>query len=123
MRISDWSSDVCSSDLTIAVIESREAAQIKGEVAAARARLKLANSNLAREQRLFAQKVSPEQALIAARTAATETRIALTQAQSMVSAAGVGGGRRTRIGTAAPTLGPNITRPVTVATPAATAPA
>src|SRR3546814_6012423 len=69
---------------TIAVIESREAAQIKGEVEAARARLQLANSNLAREQRLFAQKVSPEQDLIAARTAATEARIALTQAQSMV---------------------------------------
>src|SRR3546814_12431677 len=50
----------------------------------ARARLQLANSNLAREQRLFAQKVSPEQDLIAARTAATEARIALTQAQSMV---------------------------------------
>lgn len=73
---------------TIAVIESREAAQIKGEVEAARARLQLANSNLAREQRLYAQKVSPEQDLIAARTAATEARIALTQARSMVSAAG-----------------------------------
>ena len=92
---------------TIAVIESREAAQIKGEVEAARARLQLANSNLAREQRLFAQRVSPEQDLIAARTAATEARIALTQAQSMVSAAGVGGGGRNRVGQI-------IARPVTL---------
>ena len=77
---------------TLAVIESREAAQLKGEVEASRARLALAKSNLAREQRLFAQRVSPEQDLIAARAAATEARIALTQAQSQVSAAGGGGG-------------------------------
>ncbi|KAG5720491.1 hypothetical protein E4T56_gene14326, partial [Termitomyces sp. T112] len=50
---------------TLAVIESREAAQLNGEVQATRARLVLANSNLAREQRLFAQRVSPEQDLIA----------------------------------------------------------
>ncbi|APX67861.1 efflux RND transporter periplasmic adaptor subunit [Sphingomonas sp. LK11] len=99
---------------TIAVIESREAAQIKGEVQAARARLQLANSNLAREQRLFSQKVSPEQDLIAARTAATEARIALTQAQSTVSAAGVGGAGLNRLGIAAPISGQVIARPVTL---------
>ncbi|RVT93098.1 efflux RND transporter periplasmic adaptor subunit [Sphingomonas crocodyli] len=99
---------------TIAVIESREAAQIKGEVEAARARLELANSNLAREQRLFAQKVSPEQDLIAARTAATEARIALTQARSTVSAAGVGGGGLNRLGISAPISGQIIARPVTL---------
>ena len=99
---------------TIAVIESREAAQIKGEVEAARARLQLAHSNLTREQRLFAQRVSPEQDLIAARTAATEARIALRQAQSMVSAAGVGGGGLNRLGIAAPISGQIIARPVTL---------
>jgi cobalt-zinc-cadmium efflux system membrane fusion protein len=44
---------------TIAVIESREAAQIKGEVQAARARLQLANSNLAREQRCSRRRSRP----------------------------------------------------------------
>ncbi|MDY0957200.1 efflux RND transporter periplasmic adaptor subunit [Sphingomonas sp. CFBP8993] len=97
---------------TIAVIESREAAQLKGEVEAARARLQLANSNLAREQRLFAQKVSPEQDLIAARTAATEARIALRQAQSMISAAGGHGGGLNRLGIVAPISGQVIARPV-----------
>ena len=77
---------------TIAVIESREVAQLKGEVEASRARLALANSNLAREQRLFEQRVSPEQDLIAARTASIEASIAYRQAQSQVSAAGGGGG-------------------------------
>lgn len=97
---------------TLAVIESREAAQLKGEVEASRARLALANSNLAREQRLFAQRVSPEQDLIAARTAATEARIALTQAQSQVSAAGGGGGGLNRLGIVAPISGQVIARPV-----------
>lgn len=100
---------------TIAVIESREAAQLKGEVEASRARLTLANSNLAREQRLFAQRVSPEQDLIAARTAATEARIALAQAQSQLSAAGGGGGGGlNRLGIIAPISGQIIARPVTL---------
>ena len=97
---------------TIAVIESREAAQLKGDVEAARARLQLANSNLAREQRLFAQRVSPEQDLIAARTAATEARITLQQAQSQVAAAGGGGGGLNRLGIVAPIGGQIIARPV-----------
>lgn len=99
---------------TIAIIESREAAQLKGDVEAARARLQLANSNLAREQRLFSQRVSPEQDLIAARTAATEARIALRQAQSQVSAAGVSGGGLNRLGIVAPIGGQVIARPVTL---------
>lgn len=97
---------------TIAIIESREAAQLKGQVEATRARLALAQSNLTREQRLFAEKVSPEQDLIAARTAATEARIAYQQAQQQVSAAGGGGGRLNRIGIAAPIAGQVISRSV-----------
>jgi cobalt-zinc-cadmium efflux system membrane fusion protein len=94
------------------VIESREAAQLNGEVQATRARLALANSNLAREQRLFAQRVSPEQDLIAARTAATEARIAYTQAQQQVSAAGAGGGGLNRLAITAPVSGQVISRSV-----------
>ncbi|WP_343617359.1 efflux RND transporter periplasmic adaptor subunit [Novosphingobium sp.] len=97
---------------TLAVIESREAAQLKGEVQATRARLALANSNLAREQRLFAQRVSPEQDLIAAHTAATEARIAYTQAQQQVSAAGAGGSGLNRLGIPAPISGQIISRSV-----------
>ncbi|OZA62348.1 MAG: efflux transporter periplasmic adaptor subunit, partial [Sphingomonadales bacterium 39-62-4] len=97
---------------TLAVIESREAAQLKGEVEASRARLALANSNLAREQRLFSQRVSPEQDLIAARTAAIEASIAYHQAQSQVSAAGGGGGGLNRLGITAPVSGQIISRSV-----------
>ena len=97
---------------TLAVIESREAALMKGEVEASRARLALANSNLGREQRLFAQRVSPEQDLIAARTAATEARIAYQQAIGQLSAAGGGGGGLNRIGINAPASGQVIARSV-----------
>jgi len=97
---------------TLAVIESREAAQLKGDVEAARARLQLASSNLAREQRLFAERVSPEQDLIAARTAATEARIALRQAQAQVGAAGGGGGGLNRLGIVSPISGQVIARSV-----------
>ena len=97
---------------TLAVIESREAASLNAETEAARARLSLANSNLAREQRLFSQRVSPEQDLIAARTAATEASIALRLAQQQVSAAGTGGGGLNRIGIVAPMSGQVIGRSV-----------
>ena len=95
---------------TLAVIESREAAQLKGDVEATRARLALANSNLAREQRLFDQRVSPEQDLVAARTAAIEARIAYRQAAGQVAAAGGGGGALNRIAIVAPIAGQVIAR-------------
>jgi cobalt-zinc-cadmium efflux system membrane fusion protein len=95
----------------MAVVESREAAQLAGDVEAARARLALANSNLAREERLFAERVSPEQDLIAARTAATEARIALRQAEQALGAAGTRAGALNRIAIRSPISGQVIARP------------
>ena len=97
---------------TLAVIESREAAQLKGEVEATRARSALAQSQLNREQRLFAERVSSEQDLIAARTAATEARIAQRQAQQQLSAAGGGGGSLNRLVLRSPISGQIIARSV-----------
>ena len=99
---------------TLAVIESREAAQLKGDIEAARARSALAQSNLRREQRLFAERVSPEQDLIAARTAAIEANIALRQAQQQLSAAGLGGGTLNRIALPSPISGQIIARSATL---------
>jgi cobalt-zinc-cadmium efflux system membrane fusion protein len=98
----------------LAIIESREAAQIKGEIEASRARLSLAQSQLKREQRLFAERVSPEQDLIAARAAATEASIAMRQAQQQLSAAGAGGGALNRISLIAPIGGQIIARSATL---------
>lgn len=97
---------------TLAVIESREAASLNAEIEAARARLALAESNLAREQRLFNERVSPEQDLIAARTAATEARIALRLAQQQVAAAGGRGGALNRVSIVAPLSGQVVARNV-----------
>lgn len=99
---------------TLAIIESREAATLNAEIEAARARLSLAESNLAREQRLFNERVSPEQDLIAARTAATEARIALRLAQQQVAAAGGGGGALNRIAVTSPLSGQVVARSVTL---------
>ena len=95
----------------LAVIESREAASLKAEVEAARARAALAQSNLRREQRLFAERVSPEQDLIAARTAAAEAGIALRLAQQQLGATGGGGGALNRIAMRSPISGQVIARP------------
>lgn len=97
---------------TLAIVESREAAQLQGEVQATRARLALANANLAREERLFAERVSPAQDVVAARTAATEARIAHQLAQQQLSAAGGGGGQLNRIAITAPIAGQVIARSV-----------
>lgn len=96
----------------LAVIESREAAAMNAEIEAAQARLTLAHSNLAREQRLFAQRVSPEQDLIAARTTAAEAGIALRLARQQRAAAGAGGGGLNRLGIVAPLSGQIIARSV-----------
>lgn len=98
----------------LAVIESREAASLKGEIEAARARAALAQSNLRREQRLFAERVSPEQDLIAARTAATEANIALRLAQQQLAATGGGGGALNRVTVRSPISGQVIARSATL---------
>lgn len=95
----------------VAVIESREAAAMRAEVEAAQARLDLVRSNLAREERLHAERVSPERDVIAARTAAAEADIALRLARQQVSAAGVASGGLNRIGVTAPISGQVIARP------------
>lgn len=97
---------------TLAIIESREAALLHGEIEAARARLALAETNLRREQRLFDQQVSAEQELIAARTAAAEARIALRQAQGQATAAGGTGGALNRLAVVAPLGGQVVSRTV-----------
>ncbi|MBA14902.1 MAG: efflux transporter periplasmic adaptor subunit [Sphingomonas sp.] len=98
----------------LAVVESREAAELRGSVEAARARLALAESDLRREERLFAERVTPERDLIAARTAATEARIALRQAEQALGAAGSGAGSLNRIAIRSPISGRVIGRAATL---------
>ena len=99
---------------TLAIIESREAASLNAEVEAARARSALAQSNLRREQRLFSERVSPEQDLVAARTTATEANIALRLARQQLSATGGSGGALNRITVHSPISGQVIARSATL---------
>lgn len=99
---------------TLAVVESREAAQIQGEIEAATARLELANANLARERRLFAEKVSPEQDLVFARTAAKEAAIALRLARQQLGATGRPAGGLNRVALPSPLSGRVIGRSATL---------
>ncbi|MHC9419163.1 efflux RND transporter periplasmic adaptor subunit [Sphingomonas citri] len=98
----------------LAIIESREAAALRAEIEAAQARSALAQSNLRREQRLFAERVSPEQDLVSARTAATEAGIALRLARQQLSATGGGGGALNRIAVRSPISGQVIARSATL---------
>ena len=95
---------------TLAVLESSEAASLNAEVEAAGARLALADSNLRREQKLFAERVTPEQDLIAARTAAEEARIAVRLARQKLSATGGSAGALNRVAIRAPLSGHVIAR-------------
>ncbi len=99
---------------TLAIIESREAAALNAELEAASARSALAQSNLRREQRLFAERVSPEQDLITARTSAIEASIALRLARQQLSATGGGGGALNRIAVRSPIAGQVIARSATL---------
>ena len=98
----------------IAVIQSAEAAGLRAQLEAARARAGLAQSTLTREQRLFAERVTSEAELIAARTAAAEAAIAVRLAQQQLAAAGVSGGSLNRIGITAPMSGQITARAVTL---------
>ena len=95
---------------TLAVLESSEAASLNAEVEAAGAHLALADSNLRREQKLFAERVTPEQDLIAARTAAEEARIAVRLARQKLSATGGSAGALNRVAIRAPISGHVIAR-------------
>jgi len=74
----------------LAVLDSREAAELGAELQAAQQQAELAKANLEREERLFAEQVSPEVDVLAARTAAAEAEIRLQLARQRVGSSGAG---------------------------------
>ena len=73
---------------TMAVLESRELADVKSEYLAAVERVELARANFEREERLFEKKISSEQEYLEAKQAMAETRIALRSASQKLRALG-----------------------------------
>jgi len=68
----------------LAVLDSPDYAAFGAELAAAQQQAQLAQANLEREERLFAEHISPEVDVLAARTAAAEAEIRLQLARSRV---------------------------------------
>lgn len=74
---------------TIALLESREAATIVGERAAAAARAQATRAALARERRLFSERITARQDLEAAVAANAQAEAEMRRTQAAVSAAAV----------------------------------
>lgn len=72
----------------LAMLESREAAELSAELEAARQQQQLAQATLQREERLYAERVSPESDVLAARTIAKEAQIRVKLAQDRIAATG-----------------------------------
>jgi cobalt-zinc-cadmium efflux system membrane fusion protein len=85
----------------IAVLESRELADLKSRYATAVKRLALAKSRFEREDRLWREKISAEQDFLAARTDLAEAEIAATSARQQLAALGIIPAEIDRIGSGA----------------------
>jgi membrane fusion protein, heavy metal efflux system len=72
----------------MAVLESRELADSRATLLAARERVALAQSNFAREERLWLKKISPEQDYIQAKNGLAEANIGLRTAEQKLRALG-----------------------------------
>jgi cobalt-zinc-cadmium efflux system membrane fusion protein len=73
----------------LAVIESRDLADLKSEHLAARTRLDLARATFEREKRLWQEQISPERNYLAARQALAEAEIALRGVEQKLLALGL----------------------------------
>lgn len=93
-RISKRLGDPVGAGETIALIESRDAAAIAAERAAAVARATAANAALNRERRLFAAKITARQDLEAAEAASAQANAEVRRTQAAMTAAGVTGDGR-----------------------------
>ena len=94
VRINKRLGDPVGAGETVALLESRDAAQFVADRSAAAARVQAARAAAAREQRLFNAKITARQDLEAAVAARQTAEADLQRANAAVSAAGVVGGGR-----------------------------
>ncbi|MFC0252023.1 efflux RND transporter periplasmic adaptor subunit [Massilia consociata] len=93
----------------LAVIESRDVAQLRADVEIAKRQYELSQATFAREERLFGEKVTSRQEFEIARNAAQEARTRLRLAEQQLAAAGgTGGGQLNRLMLRSPIKG-NVT--------------
>jgi membrane fusion protein, heavy metal efflux system len=93
----------------LAVIESRDVAQLRADVEIAKRQHELAQATFAREERLYGEKVTSRQEFEIARNASLEARTRLRLAEQQLAAAGgAGGGQLSRLMLRSPIKG-NVT--------------
>lgn len=85
--------DVVKKGDVLAVLDSRDLAEMQREVAAAKERLTLAESELARQETLWKERIGAEKDYIAAKQAFAEARIEWSSAAQKLGAAAGAGGR------------------------------
>lgn len=93
VRISKRLGEPVGAGETIALLESREAAQFVADRNAAAARERAAHASWQREERLFREKITAREALEASRSAHDATEVELRRAETALRAAGVVGDR------------------------------
>ena len=99
----------------LAVIESRDVAQLRAEVEIARRQHELAQATFAREERLYGEKVTSRQEFEVARTAALEARTRRGLAEQQLAAAGgTAGGQLNRLMLRSPIKGNITARQITM---------
>ena len=90
----------------LAVIESRDIAQLRADIDITKRQAELAQATFKREERLYAEKVSSRQDFEVAKAAAQEARTRLSLAQQQLGAAGgAGGGQSSRLSLRSPIKG------------------
>ncbi len=89
----------------LAVLESRELATLRASLYSAQQRLVLAQSTYQREEKLWQQKISPEQDYLVAKNQLAEAQITVTEAQSLLKALGAEATGGTRLTVRAPING------------------
>lgn len=94
VRINKRLGDPVGAGETIALLESREAAQFVAERNAAAARERAAHAAWQREERLFRERVTAREALEGARAVHDATEVELRRSETALRAAGVTGGGR-----------------------------
>jgi cobalt-zinc-cadmium efflux system membrane fusion protein len=85
--------DVVKKGDVLAILDSRDLAEMQREVSAARERLMLAENGLARQETLFKEKIGAEKDYIAAKQAVAEARIEWSGASQKLAASAGSGAR------------------------------
>lgn len=94
----------------LAILESVEIGQIRGDLERARANMDVAQRNYEREKRLFEQQITPQKELLEAEGAFRTAQADFNSALSKLRAVGAGGGSGATFGLSTPVAGTVVER-------------